>query len=97
MSRFVMLWHSIRFRLLLTMVVVMLGFYFWMQHNVATVLSNAAIAHTQASVRSTAEALNLALTPHTTRSGLRGLSDYFHELIADNNSTLVYLSLSVVA
>ena len=93
MPRFVMLWHSIRFRLLLTMVIVMLGFYFWMQHNVATVLSNAAIAHTQASVRSTAEALNLALTPHTTRSGLRGLSDYFHELIADNNSTLVYLSL----
>jgi signal transduction histidine kinase len=87
------LWHSIRFRLLLAMLVFMLGLYFWMQHNVASVLSNAAIAHTQASIRLTSEALNLAVAPHTTAAGLRGLSDYFHELLADDGSGLLYLSL----
>lgn len=93
MLRFWVLWHSIRFRLLLVMLVFMLGLYFWMQHNVASVLSNAAIAHTQASIRLTSEAINLAITPRTTYSGLRGLDDYFHELLSDNNSGLVYLSL----
>jgi len=93
MPRFGNVWHSIRFRLLVVMLVFMLGLYFWMQHNVASVLSNAAIAHTQASVRLTAEALNLAVTPRTTHSGLRGLDDYFHELLSDDNSGLVYLSL----
>jgi signal transduction histidine kinase len=93
MLRFLALWHAIRFRLLLAIFLFMLGLYFWMQHNVSNVLSNAAIAHAQASIRLTSEALNLAVTPHTTRSGLRGLSDYFQELLSDDGSGLVYLSL----
>jgi len=93
MTRFWVMWYSIRFRLLLLILVFMLSLYFWMQHNVANVLSNAAIAHTQASVRLTAQALNLAVTPRTTHSNLRGLDDYFHELISDDGSGLVYLSL----
>jgi signal transduction histidine kinase len=93
MPRFWVMLYSIRFRLLLIMLVFMLGLYVWMQHNVASVLSNAAIAHTQASIRLTSEALNLAVTPRTTPTGLRGLDDYFHELLSDDNSGLIYLSL----
>lgn len=75
------------------MLIFMLGLYFWMQHNVSAVLSNAALAHTQATIRLTSEALNLAITPRATRAGLRGLDDYFHELIAEDGSGLVYLAL----
>lgn len=85
--------HSIRFRLFMTMFLFMVAIYYWMQNNVSTVLSDVAIEHTRTSIRLTSEALNLAITPHTNITGLKGLSDYFHELLAYDGAGLVYLAL----
>lgn len=85
--------HSIRFRLFMTMFLFMVAIYYWMQNNVSAVLSDVATEHTRSSIRLTSEALNLAITPHTTLSGLKGLSDYFHELLTYDGAGLVYLAL----
>lgn len=86
-------WHSLRLHLLLTLLLAMVGFYLWIEHNVASVLADVAYEHAKSSIRLTSEALNLAITPHTTLVGLRNLNDYFHELLGGNASGLLYLAL----
>lgn len=86
-------WQSLRLRLLFTLLTVMFGFYIWIEHNVASVLTDVALEHSKSSIHLTSEALNLAITPHTTISGIRGLGDYFNELLVDDGSGLVYIGL----
>lgn len=85
--------RSLRARLLLIFLTVMLGFYFWVDHNVASVLKDVATEHANTSIHLTSETLNLAITPHTTITGIRGLSDYFNELLTDDGGGLVYIGL----
>lgn len=86
-------WRSLRFRFLLMLLSVMIGFYLWVDYNVSSVLKDVALEHTRSSVHLTSETLNLAITPHTTLSGIRGLSDYFTELLNYDGSGLVYIGL----
>ncbi|MBP7900831.1 MAG: HAMP domain-containing protein [Gammaproteobacteria bacterium] len=86
-------WRSLRARLLLIFLTVMVSFYSWVDHNVASVLKDVALEHANTSIHLTSETLNLAITPHTTISGIRGLSDYFNELLVDDGSGLVYIGL----
>lgn len=86
-------WQSLRLRLLFTLLTVMFGFYIWIEHNVASVLTDVALEHSKSSIHLTSETLNLAITPHTTLTGLRGLDDYFNELLKYDGGGLVYLGL----
>lgn len=86
-------WHSLRLRLFVTLLTVMFGFYVWIEHNVSAVLTDVAVEHTKSSIYLTSETLNLAITPHTTLTGLRGLGDYFNELLKYDGGGLVYLGL----
>lgn len=86
-------WHSLRARVFLIFVGCMISFYVWVDHNVASVLKDVASAHANTSIHLVSETLNLAITPHTTLNGIRGLSDYFHELLTDDGSGLVYIGL----
>lgn len=86
-------WQSLRLRLLLTLLVVMFGFYVWIEHNVASVLTDVALEHGKSTIHLTSETLNLAITPHTTLTGLKDLNDYFNELLKYDGGGLVYLGL----
>jgi len=86
-------WRSLRFRLLLILLAVMISFYIWVDHNVASVLKDVALEHASSSIHLTSETLNLAITPHTTLSAIQGLNDYFNELLSYDGSALVYLAL----
>jgi len=86
-------WRSLRSRLLLIFLGVMVSFYVWVDHNVASVLKDVALEHANTSIHLTSETLNLAITPHTTLGGIRGLGDYFNELLSDDGRGLVYIGL----
>lgn len=85
--------HSLKFRLLITLFVAMLSLYWWLEHNVSSVLSDVAQEHAKSSISLTSETLNLAITPYTTSNNLRSLNEYFYSLIADANTDLLYLFL----
>lgn len=93
LRRVSLLWHSIRFRLGIILILFVFSLFYWMQTNTSNILSRVAVAQAQSSVHLTSVSLNLALTPFTTRDGLRGLEDYFQELLMHDGTGLLYLSL----
>lgn len=86
-------WHSVRLKLLLVAVLLVVGLYALMQANVARGLYAMAEANLQQVVQLTAETLNLAVSSHTTADRLPELGDYFETLVQADGQGLVYLAL----
>ncbi len=84
---------SLRFRLLaisIAIVVVLFSATLW---NTARALRQVSIDDMRVSIRQTAETLNLAVAPHTTREGLTSVQDYFRELVNGDDTRIQYLAL----
>lgn len=85
--------HSLKFRLLTTVLIAMFGLYWLLEHNVSSVLNDVAEEHAKSGIALTSKALSLAIAPHTSAESLHTLSAYFQDLITGPKSDLLYLAL----
>ncbi|MEI6414506.1 MAG: HAMP domain-containing protein, partial [Pseudomonadota bacterium] len=86
--------RSLRFRMLLGSLLLMLALFALVTVNTTQVLHTVAKEHLDASVRQISQTLNLAITPNTTREGLKTLNAYFQELVSGNETGIVYLAIA---
>jgi two-component system NtrC family sensor kinase len=89
----VKLLSSLRFRILLVGVALMLGLSGLLIANTFRILSAVAVENIRTTLRQTSETLNLAITPYTTADGIKTLGDYFQELVSGEETGIVYLAL----
>lgn len=84
---------SLRFRLLAVCVAVVVMLSLAMQWSATRALKHISVEDLEASIRQTAETLNLAVAPHTTAEGLQAMQPYLDELVDGEGSRLIYLAV----
>ncbi len=88
------LFHSLRFRLLAASTLIVLLLFLGMLWNTARALHQISVDNMRVSIRQTAEALNLAIAPHTSTRGLRAIQAYVDELVnGEADTRIVYVAL----
>lgn len=87
------LFQSLRFRLLAVSIAIVVLLFLATLWNTSRALRQVSVDDMRASIRQTAETLNLAVVPYTTRQGLPTINDYFLELVNGDDTRLLYLAL----
>ncbi len=90
-SRYI--FQSLRFRLLAVSIAIVVALFLATLWNTARALRQISIDDTRSSVAQTAEALNLAIAPNTTRQDLPKIRDYFIEMVSGEDTRITYLAL----
>lgn len=85
--------YSLRFRVSLTLFLLIAGFFGLAIYNTHRLLSQFAEKNTQTSIAQTAEILNLAIAPKTTATELPALNDYLSMMVQGNDLALLYLTV----
>lgn len=85
---------SLRFRLLVASTFIVLLLFLGMLWNTARALHQISVDNMRVSIRQTAEALNLAIAPHTSTRGLSAIQAYVDELVnGEADTRIVYVAL----
>ena len=90
-SRYV--FQSLRFRLLAVSIGIVMLLFLATLWNTARALRHISIDDTRSSIAQTAEALNLAVAPNTTRQDLPKIRNYFLEMVGGDDTRITYLAL----
>jgi signal transduction histidine kinase len=91
LSRYV--FQSLRFRLLAVSIAIVLLLFLATLWNTVRALRHISIDDTRSSIAQTAEALNLAVAPNTTRQDLPKIRNYFLDMVGGDDTRITYLAL----